>query len=428
MHPQPEIYINLAPEEVRCQYNKTELLQSQMTGGVQGVSVAITRHRKSETMVQYQSGVVERRADNNPDMRGFDSFSTGSLGPSIGSLESMKFEIQPQTNSTIGQNGYYTDSAGRQINYVMGDMTIEFWSNLYPNLTIGDFENPEITNSQVYATGDKDGHFRYQQGAEFHFRTSSKAMVLDNTFGDDVVLVNSTKGFPASGGRFIVGVPGTDTREEMSYTSATSDRFLGVQRLNPLSAVEEGSRFTEMPMTPTDINVSVRNGGTGLSYNGFFVSDVQYYAFYGGSTGNDRWIQWEFSTTDQIATFQNHTTITTEYIRGNMSNGGETPGQDLECFFWTQATGYVKAGNVWEYTSASFSNDVGIDWSTTTLTIPATVQTEINAGNSFRLYYQQLNIQASAADYFALRTWWLDDIDSEPTYPVGSVVLTANKF
>ena len=428
MHPQPEIYINLAPEDVRCQYNKTELLQSQMTGGVQGVSVAITRHRKSETMVQYQSGVVERRADNNPDMRGFDSFSTGSLGPTIGSLESMKFEIQPQTNSTIGQNGYYTDSAGRQINYVMGDMTIEFWSNLYPNLTIGDFENPEITNSQVYAIGDKDGHFRYQQGAEFHYRTTSKAMVLDNTFGDDVVLVNSTKGFPASGGKLIVAAPGTDKREEMTYTSATSDRFLGVQRLNPLSTVEEGSRFTEMPMNPVDVNVSVVNGGTGLSYNGRFISDVQYYLFYGGNVTNNRWIQWEFSTAEQIATFQNHTTITTEYIRGNMSNGGETPGQDLTLKFWTQNTGWVDAGAVWEYTSANLQNDVGIDWSTTTLNIPATVQTEINAGNTFKLYYEQLGIQASGADYFALRTWWLDDIDSEPTYPVGSVVLTANKF
>ena len=165
-----------------------------------------------------------------------------------------------------------------------------------------------------------------------------------------------------------------------------------------------------------------------MSYNGFFVSDVQYYAFYGGSAGANRWIYWEFSTAEQIATFQNHTTITTEYIRGNGQNGGETPGQDLELFFWTQATGYVKAGNVWEYSTSSFNNDVGIDWSTTTLTIPATVQTEINAGNTFRLYYQQLNIQASAADYFAIRTWWLDDTDSEPTYPVGSVVLTANKF
>lgn len=427
MHPQPEIYINLGPEQVLCEWKETLAMQSIMTGGVQGMSVAITRHKKSETKVQYNAGVVEKRAFNNPDLIGFDSFNTGSLGLTIGSLESMKFEIQPQTNNSIGQNGYYTDASGRQINYIMGDMNIEFWSNLYPNLTIGDFENQEILNSQVHAEGEQN-YFRYQQGAEFHFRTTSKAMVLDNTFGDDVVLVNSTKGFPASGGRFIVGVPGTDTREEMTYTSATGDRFLGVQRLNPLSTVEEGSRFTEMPMSPNDLDVQLVNGGTGLSYNGRFTSDVQYYLFYGGNVTNNRWIYWEFSTAEQIATFQNHTTVTTEYIRGNGSNGGETPGQDLELFFWTQATGYVKAGNVWEYTSANINNDVGIDWSTTSLTIPATVQTEINAGNAFRLYYQQLGIQASGADYFGIRTWWLDDIDSEPTYPVGSVVMTANKI
>ena len=427
MHPQPEIYINLAPEQVLCEWKETLAMQSIMTGGVQGMSVAITRHKKSETMVQYNAGVVERRAFNNPDLIGFDSYDTGSLALTIGSLESMKFEIQPQTNSSVGQNGYYTDAFGRQINYIMGDMNIEFWSNLYPNLTIGDFEDKEIFNSQVYAEGEQN-YFRYQQGAEFHFRTASKAMVLDNTFGDDVVLVNSTAGFPASGGKFIVAVPGTDKREEMTYTSATSDRFLGVQRLNPLSTVEEGSRFTEMPMSPNDLDVQLVNGGTGLSYNGRFTSDVQYYLFYGGNVTNNRWIYWEFSTAEQIATFQNHTTITTEYIRGNGSNGGETPGQDLELFFWTQATGYVKAGNVWEYTTANINNDVGIDWSTTSLTIPATVQTEINAGNAFRLYYQQLGIQASGADYFGIRTWWLDDIDSEPTYPVGSVVMTANKI
>ena len=254
MHPQPEIYINLGPEQVLCEWKETLAMQSIMTGGVQGMSVAITRHKKSETKVQYNAGVVEKRAFNNPDLIGFDSFNTGSLGLTIGSLESMKFEIQPQTNNSIGQNGYYTDASGRQINYIMGDMNIEFWSNLYPNLTIGDFENQEILNSQVHAEGEQN-YFRYQQGAEFHFRTTSKAMVLDNTFGDDVVLVNSTKGFEASGGRFIVGVPGTDTREEMTYTSATGDRFLGVQRLNPLSTVEEGSRFTEMPMSPNDLDV-----------------------------------------------------------------------------------------------------------------------------------------------------------------------------
>ena len=54
MHPQPEIYINLGPEQVLCEWKETLAMQSIMTGGVQGMSVAITRHKKSETKVQYE--------------------------------------------------------------------------------------------------------------------------------------------------------------------------------------------------------------------------------------------------------------------------------------------------------------------------------------------------------------------------------------
>jgi hypothetical protein len=422
MHPQPEIYINLAPEDVRCYWKETTVLQSQMTGGVQGISCALTKYKKTETKVQYNAGVIEKRAFNNPNLIGFDTYNTGSLGLTIGSLESMKFEIQPQSNNSIGQNGYYTDSAGRQINYVMGDMNLDFWSNLYPNLTIGDFENPDILNSQVYAEGDQN-YFRYQQGSEIHFRTTSKAMILDNTFGDDVLLVNSTKGFPASGGKLIIADVAADKREEMTYTSSTSDRFLGVQRLNPLSTVEEGSRFAAMTNTKLTQYVSLSNGGTGLSYNGGFISDVQYYLFYGGNVGSNRIIHWTFSTANEIQSFQNHNTITVEYIRGTGSNGGEYPGQDLELWFWSANTNYVKAGNVW-----SSGDAAGGDWSTTTLNIPATIQTEINNGNAYRMYFQQLSIQAGGADYFGLRTWWLDDTDGEPTYPKGTVVMSANKL
>lgn len=422
MHPQPEIYINLAPEDVRCSWQETTVLQSQMTGGVQGISCALTKYKKTETKVQYNAGVVEKRAFNNPNLIGFDTYNTGSLGLTIGSLESMKFEIQPQSNNSIGQNGYYTDSAGRQINYVMGDMNIDFWSNLYPNLTIGDFENSDILNSQVYAEGDQN-YFRYQQGSEIHFRTTSKAMILDNIFGDDVLLVNSTKGFPASGGKLIIADVAADKREEMTYTSSTSDRFLGVQRLNPLSTVEEGSRFTTMTNTKLLQYVSVSNGGTGLSYNGGFISDVQYMLFYGGNVGSNRLAYWTFSTPNEIQSFQNHNTITIEYIRGTGSNGGEYPGQDLELWFWSANTQYVKAGNVW-----STGDAAGEDWSTTTLNIPATIQTEINNGNTYRMYFQQLSIQAGGADYFGIRTWWLDDTDGEPTYPTGTVVMSANKL
>ena len=429
MHPQPEVYINLAPESVECEYKETMVTQTQMTGGVQGISCAITRFKNTETKVQYNSGCVENRAWNNHEMIAADQYSTGSLGPVIGFLESFKFEIQPQSNDTDGVNGYYQDSAGRTINYVMGDMNIGFFSDRYPNLTIADFEDPSIINSQVYAPGDNNP-FNFQQGAEFHFSTTTKATVLDNVYGADIVLANSTKGFPRYNGQIIIGNTTTNKHELLSYTEAQSDRFIGVQRLNPLSSVEVGNNFADMSWNPQNDNVSLTNGGTGLSYNGFFASNSQYYIFYGGTgPGDNRSIQWQhLASQGNVAPWDGKTTITTEYIRGNMSNGGETPGQDLTLKFWTQNTGWVDAGAVWEYTSANLQNDVGIDWSTTTLNIPATVQTEINAGNTFKLYYEQLGIQASGADYFALRTWWLDDIDSEPTYPVGSVVMTANKI
>ena len=122
MHPQPEVYINLAPENVECEHKETMVTQTQMTGGVQGISCAITRFKNTETKVQYNSGCVENRAWNNDQMIAADQYSTGSLGPVIGFLESFKFEIQPQSNDTDGVNGYYQDSAGRTINYVMGDM------------------------------------------------------------------------------------------------------------------------------------------------------------------------------------------------------------------------------------------------------------------------------------------------------------------
>ena len=429
MHPQPEVYINLAPESVECEYKETMVTQTQMTGGVQGISCAITRFKNTETKVQYNSGCVENRAWNNDQMIAADQYSTGSLGPVIGFLESFKFEIQPQSNDTDGVNGYYQDSAGRNINYVMGDMNIGFFSDRYPNLTIADFEDPNIFNSQVNDPGDNNP-FNFQQGAEFHFSTTTKATVLDNVYGADIVLANSTKGFPRYNGQIIIGNTTTNKHELLSYTEAQSDRFIGVQRLNPLSSVEVGNNFADMSWSPQTDNVSLTNGGTGQGYNGKFVSNTQYYWFYGGTgPGDDRSVQWQhLASQGNVAPWDGKTTITTEYIRGNGSNGGETPGQDLTLKFWTQNTGWVDAGAVWEYSTASFNNDVGIDWSTTTLNIPTSIQTEITAGNDFWMKYEQLNIQQNGADYFAIRSFWLNDNDNAASYPAGTVVMSANKI
>jgi hypothetical protein len=429
MHPQPEVYINLAPENVECEHKETMVTQTQMTGGVQGISCAITKFKNTETKVTYNSGCVENRAWNNDQMIAADQYSTGSLGPVIGFLESFKFEIQPQSNDTDGVNGYYQDSAGRTINYVMGDMNIGFFSDRYPNLTIGDFEDPSIVNSQVNDPGDNNP-FNFQQGAEFHFSTTTKATVLDNVYGADIVLANSTKGFPRYNGQIIIGNTTTNKHELLSYTEAQSDRFIGVQRLNPLSSVEVGNNFAYMTILPQTDNVSLSNGGTGVGYNGRFVSDIQYYWFYGGTgPGDNRSVQWQhIASSGDVAPWDGKTTITTEYIRGNMTNGGETPGQDLTLKFWTQNTGWVVAGAVWEYSTASFNNDVGIDWSTTTLNIPTSIQTEITAGNDFWMKYEQLNIQQNGADYFAIRSFWLNDNDNAASYPAGTVVMSANKI
>ena len=74
------------------------------------------------------------------------------------------------------------------------------------------------------------------------------------------------------------------------------------------------------------------------------------------------------------------------------------------------------------------NNDVGIDWSTTTLNIPTSIQTEITAGNDFWMKYEQLNIQQNGADYFAIRSFWLNDNDNAASYPAGTVVMSANKI
>ena len=148
------------------------------------------------------------------------------------------------------------------------------------------------------------------------------------------------------------------------------------------------------------LSILKSSNSTGQGYNGKFVSNTQYYWFYGGTgPGDNRSVQWQhLASQGNVAPWDGKTTITTEYIRGNGSNGGETPGQDLTLKFWTQNTGWVDAGAVWEYSTASFNNDVGIDWSTTTLNIPTSIQTEITAGNDFWMKYEQLNIQQNGAD------------------------------
>ena len=95
----------------------------------------------------------------------------------------------------------------------MGDMNIGWWSEKYPNLTIEDFENPEVYNSQVNDPGDTN-NFVYMQGSEVHFGTKLTYSALDNPNGADTILVDSTAGFPANGGSFIIGSAADQTKVE----------------------------------------------------------------------------------------------------------------------------------------------------------------------------------------------------------------------
>jgi len=417
MHPQPEIYINLAPEQVYVEHKQTEILQSQMTGGVQGISCAITKYKNTETKVQYNAGAVERRAFNNPNMIGFDSFTTGSLGLSIGSLESMKFEIQPQSNGTIGQNGYYTDYSGRQINYVMGDMTIEFWSNLYPNLTIGDFENSEITNSQVYAEGDQN-YFRYQQGSELAFYTSVKGTVLANPYGSNVVLVNSTRGFPTSGSFILASNTDPDAREIINYTGVASDRFLGCTRPNPKGIVEVGyDPYTEITYQTTNVYEVDGGSGTGngsdLTTAGF-ASNTRYWAFGDRRVSPNNYHNRELII--QGLNMSSYTTISFEIIRGTGTNGGDSTvfGGSFVIEYWTSITGWVVLGFVTDQ-----DNNYN-DWNILTINLPANAQTT-NTYIKFRTGYDTFYF-----DSWGVRRVFFDD--SAESYPAGSHVLSANKF
>tara|TARA_Y100000361_G_scaffold69963_2_gene61763 strand:- start:512 stop:12706 length:12195 start_codon:yes stop_codon:yes gene_type:complete len=419
MKPQPQILIELAPEDLKIAHQGTRVTQSQMSGGVQGLTCAITTHKKTETKLSMNAGSVEKRADNNPDMVGYDTYTTNSLGSRLKQLEDFKFEIQPQDQSAAGLAGSYQDASGRTINYTMGDMDIGFFSDLFPLLTIGDFENPDVANSQVVDNGDRT-RFNFQQGSEIHFSTQTRALLLDNQFGGDVVLVNSTKGFPANGGQFIIGNTTTDKCELMTYTSAMTDRFVGITRVNPLNNVEQGARFSDLTPAQT-LNVSLTAGGAGTGNNTLFASPTQYYIFQGGTAGANRHIYWQFTQAETTAAFAGRTTITTEYIRGNDVNGGELPNQDLRVFLHTPTSGYVQAGALW--TSASSD---GADWSTTTLTIPAAIQTDIANGEAVRIYYDQVNVAGATSDYFAIRSFWLEDLTE--AYPEGSIVMSANTF
>ena len=399
---QPQILVELKPEQTRVQYLKTNVTNTQCTGGVQGVSVAVTKYKFTETKLTAQSGAIEKQAGTNPQMKGVkETFSPGNLGPHLNYLQSFKFEIQPQ--SITNNNGYYTDGMGRTIQYIMGDMNIGWWSEKYPNLTIEDFDNPEVYNSQVNDPGDTN-NFVYMQGSEVHFGTKLTYSALDNPNGSDTILVDSTAGFPASGGAFIIGSAADQTKvEKITYTQAFSDRFVGCTRVNPLGVVEKG--FSAYDFNTTNVGASVVSGGT------VFDSNINYLLFSGTSGARSA----TFAPTD-LTTYN---TVTFSAIRGDGSNGGNAPGSAVNDLMLSYSidggTTFIDIGSVVTYSQANYTN-----WNTITQNIPSNAQT---ATTIIRIY--MANSTNMTSDQYGVRLMWFNDANTD-SYIAGDYIITAD--
>ena len=344
-------------------------------------------------------------------MKGNASYTTGNLGPHLNFLQSFKFEIQPQ--SATNNTGAYLDGKGNTINYIMGDMNIGFFSDRYPNLTIEDFENPEVYNSQVNDPGDQNP-FVFQQGSEIHFGTKLTFSALDNPNGADVILVDSTAGFPASGGSFIIGSAADQTKvEKMTYTQAYPDRFVGCIRVNPLGVVEKGFSTYDMDITNYVGTSKVSTGtGTGGTVNGF-ASNINYLRFGGVNSVTPR--EATFAALDLTT----YSTVTFNAIRGNGSNGGDAPSGSthdlLARYSIDGGTTFVDIGTISAFDNTNFDN-----WNTVSLTIPAPAQT---ASTILQIY--QAAASSANGEAYGVRRMWFDDANTD-SYVAGDYIITAD--
>ena len=285
----------------------------------------------------------------------------------------------------------------------MGDMNIGWWSEKYPNLRIEDFDNPEVYNSQVNDPGDTN-NFVYMQGSEVHFGTKLTYSALDNPNGADTILVDSTAGFPANGGSFIIGSAADQTKvEKMTYTQAFPDRFVGCVRVNPLGVVEKG--FSAYDFNTTNVGASVVSGGT------VFDSNINYLLFSGAGGARSA----TFAPTD-LTTYN---TVTFSAIRGDGSNGGNAPGSAVNDLMLSYSidggTTFFDIGSVVTYSQANYTN-----WNTITQNIPVNAQT---ATTIIRIYMADSTNMTS--DQYGVRLMWFNDTNTD-SYVAGDYIITAD--
>lgn len=283
----------------------------------------------------------------------------------------------------------------------------------YPNLTVGDFENPEVYNSQVNDPGDTN-NFVFQQGSEIHFGTTLKYAALDNPIGADILLVESTAGFPASGGSVILGSGADQTKvEKLTYTQALPGRLVGCTRVNPIGVVEKGFNTYDMDIQTFVGTAKVSTGtGSGGTTNGF-LSNINYVAFGGVNMSTPR--EATFGALDLTT----YSTVTFSAIRGNGSNGGDAPAASandlLARYSIDGGNTFVDIGTIVAFDDTNFDT-----WNTVSLTIPSAAQT---ATTILQVY--QAAATSTNTDAFGVRFMWFDDANTD-SYIAGDYVITAD--
>ena len=139
------------------------------------------------------SGVVDRLYNNHTD-----NYGQNILGNRLRTLESFKFI-----------NTGYNE---------LSKVTIEEWTNLYPGLILGGFDNPDT----VFIQGSSVD-IRWNTGYPSINELGSLLQIALNTTGN-VVYIADTTAFPSSG-KLLIG------SEIISYTGTlNNDRFTGVTR------------------------------------------------------------------------------------------------------------------------------------------------------------------------------------------------------
>ena len=158
------------------------------------VSVVTSIHNKTVSKQSTFVGVVDKIYDGEYSD---DFYIQNILGNRLATLESFKF-------IDVGYSK-------------VSDVTIEEYSALYPELTIGDFDNPDTLRVSPSKSG------RYVSGyPSINNFGATITQGFDFNIGD-TVLYTDTSIFQASG-EILVG------DEVISYTSKLADRFLGITR------------------------------------------------------------------------------------------------------------------------------------------------------------------------------------------------------